>query len=97
MLERPAHSVITRRQCRRGRVCVKSAHLGSFRRLCDQLSERLARFDRYADLYTSALDKVETGQHTWIDASDRDSCHMVWIQFHEDLLATLGIPRGADN
>jgi hypothetical protein len=69
----------------------------TFRRLCDQLSERLARFDRYADLYTSALDKAQTGQHTWIDASDRDSGHMVWIQFHEDLLATLGIPRGTDN
>ena len=27
---------------------------------------------------------------------DRDSCHTVWIQFHEDLLATLGIPRGTD-
>jgi hypothetical protein len=26
----------------------------------------------------------------------RDSCHTVWIQFHEDLLATLGIPRDAD-
>jgi hypothetical protein len=22
--------------------------------------------------------------------------HAVWIQFHEDLLATLGIPRGSD-
>ena len=25
---------------------------------------------------------------------DRDSCHTVWTEFHEDLLATLGIPRG---
>lgn len=70
---------------------------GSFRHLCGQLSECLARFDGYADLYSSALGKVETGQHSWVDASDRDSCHMVWIQFHEDLLATLGIPRGSDN
>lgn len=29
-----------------------------------------------------------------VDGHDRDSCHIVWIQFHEDLLATLGIPRG---
>ena len=70
---------------------------GSFRRLCGQLSECLARFDGYAGLYSSALGKVETGQHSWVDASDCDSCHMVWIQFHEDLLATLGIPRGSDN
>jgi hypothetical protein len=44
----------------------------------------------------SALSKVETGQRAWVDAYNRDSCHMVWIQFHEDLLATLGIPRGSD-
>ena len=70
---------------------------GSFRRLCDQLSGCLARFDGYADLYSSALCKAQTRQHSWVDAPDRDSCHMVWIQFHEDLLATLGIPRGSDN
>jgi len=69
---------------------------GSFRRLCEQLSECMARFARYAELYSSALAKVEIGQHSWVDAFDRDSCHMVWIQFHEDLLATLGIPRGSD-
>jgi hypothetical protein len=70
---------------------------GSFRSLCGQLSERLARFDGYADLYSAALGKAGAGQRAWVDASDRDSCHMVWIQFHEDLLATLGIPRGSDN
>jgi hypothetical protein len=47
--------------------------------------------------YSWALSKAETGQRAWVDAFDRDSCHMVWIQFHEDLLATLGIPRGSDN
>lgn len=69
---------------------------GSFRELCDRLSGCLARFDRYADLYSSALAKVESGERSWVDASDRDSCHLVWMQFHEDLLATLGIPRGSD-
>ena len=70
---------------------------GSFRHLCGQLSECLARFDGYAGLYSSALSKVEAGQRSWVDAPDRDSCHLVWIQFHEDLLATLNIPRGSDN
>jgi hypothetical protein len=70
---------------------------GPFKRLCGQLSGCLARFDGYAALYSSALGKAATGQHSWVDAPDRDSCHMVWIQFHEDLLATLGIPRGSDN
>jgi hypothetical protein len=70
---------------------------GCFRRLCGQLSAGLARFDGYADRYAAALSKAETGQHAWVDASDRDSCHLMWIQFHEDLLATLNIPRGSDN
>ncbi len=68
----------------------------SFRRLCGQLSECLARFDGYADLYSAALSMAAAGQHSWVDASDRDSCHMVWIQFHEDLLATLGLLWGPD-
>jgi hypothetical protein len=67
-----------------------------FRRLCDELSGTLARFDRYADLYASARRKADAGQRAWVDAFDRDSCHLVWMQFHEDLLATLGIPRGTD-
>jgi hypothetical protein len=69
---------------------------GSFRQLCGQLAGCLERFGGYADLYSSALGKVEAGQLAWVDAPDRDSCHILWIQFHEDLLATLGMPRGSD-
>lgn len=69
---------------------------GDFRRLCDRLAECLARFDGYADRYSSALRRAAAGGRAWIDTHDRDSCHILWIQFHEDLLATLGIPRGSD-
>ncbi|HEX8005452.1 MAG TPA: transcriptional regulator [Trebonia sp.] len=68
----------------------------SFRQLCDQLADCLERFGGYADRYSAALYKAETGQRAWVDAPDGDSCHIVWMQFHEDLLATLGIPRGSD-
>lgn len=68
----------------------------SFGDLCGRLVERLARFDGYADRYASALRRVDAGQRGWVDAPDRESCHTVWIQFHEDLLATAGVPRGAD-
>ncbi len=67
-----------------------------FTQLCDRLVAALARFDGYAERYVSALRKVEAGMRGWVDGHDRDSCHILWIQFHEDLLATLGIPRGAD-
>jgi hypothetical protein len=26
-----------------------------------------------------------------------DSCHVVWMELHEDLLGTLGLPRGEGN
>lgn len=68
----------------------------SLRRLCDRLAACLQRFDGYADRYSSALARVDAGQRRWVDAPDLDSCHTVWIQLHEDLLATLGVPRAAD-
>jgi hypothetical protein len=33
---------------------------------------------------------------TWRFMAPGCPCHILWIQFHEDLLATLGIPRGSD-
>ena len=68
----------------------------SFGHLSDRLAGALTRFGCYAGLYASALRQVAAGQRGWVDAHDRDSLHLVWIQFHEDLLATLGIPRGSD-
>ena len=69
---------------------------GPFGRLGDQLSGCLERFGGYRERYSSALARAMTGQRAWVDGHDRDSCHTVWIQFHEDLLATLGLPRGSD-
>ena len=67
-----------------------------FTGLCTELSGRLARFGGYAGLYAAALRRVDAGERGWVDGHDRDSLHLVWIQFHEDLLATLGIERGTD-
>jgi hypothetical protein len=62
----------------------------------DPLVGVLQRFDGYATRYSAALAKVNAAQPRWIDSPEVDSCHTVWIQLHEDLLSTLGIPRGAD-
>lgn len=64
--------------------------------LCARLADRLERFSPYPALYASALAEAGRGRAAWVDAPDRDSLHLVWIQLHEDLLATLGIPRGSD-
>ncbi|HEX6934718.1 MAG TPA: transcriptional regulator [Streptosporangiaceae bacterium] len=68
----------------------------SFGRICQQLEGRMQRFAGYAGRYSSALAKALAGQRAWVDGPDRESCHLVWMQFHEDLLATLAIPRGSD-
>jgi hypothetical protein len=62
----------------------------------DPLAGALQRFDGYATRFSAALAEVNSARPRWIDAPDIDSCHTVWIQLHEDLLATLGIPRGTD-
>lgn len=63
--------------------------------LVRRLSAVLARFDGYADRFGAALRLARTGQHAWVDTTAVDSCHRVWFQLHEDLVATLGIDRGA--
>lgn len=79
------------------RVLRTLSHLGgAYGELCSRLTERLQRFDGYLERYAAALAKVDAGQRNWVDSAEVDSCHTVWIQFHEDLLATLGISRGAD-
>lgn len=61
--------------------------------LCAELADRLARFDGYPDRFAAALARVAVGQRSWLDEPDVDSCHAVWMELHEDLIATLGIQR----
>lgn len=65
-------------------------------RLAATLVNILERFDGHAQRHAAALARARAGVIEWLDAPDRESCELVWIQFHEDLLATLGIARGTD-
>ncbi len=56
------------------------------------LTARLSRFTGYHRRFACALDRIDTDP-SWITATDRDSCHRVWFEFHEDLIATLGLTR----
>ena len=73
--------------------------LVSYRRrlgpLCAELTAALDRFAGYDDRFAAALARAEEGQLAWVDGAGVDSSHTVWIQQHEDLLATLGLERGA--
>ena len=57
------------------------------------LRARLARFSGYAERFAAALDRVRRGEPEWVNRPRADSCHTVWMQLHEDLLATLGVQR----
>jgi len=62
----------------------------------DRLSATLDRFTGYSARFAAALAQVERGRLTWLDEPAIASCHTVWFQLHEDLLATLGIERGCE-
>ena len=64
--------------------------------LCAELTGRLARFDGYADRYAAAMSQVDRGHRSWVDGVGVDSCHAVWFELHEDLIATLGLQRGQE-
>ncbi|MFC3848842.1 hypothetical protein ACFORJ_01490 [Corynebacterium hansenii] len=61
--------------------------------LNDRLTSVLDRFSGYAPRFAKALEFARRGDRGWVAASSCDSCHLVWFQLHEDLIATLGISR----
>jgi hypothetical protein len=63
------------------------------RPVCDPLAAVLGRFDGYSERYAAAMDKVDRGEGAWVAEPKIDSCHTVWMELHEDLLATLGLER----
>jgi hypothetical protein len=64
--------------------------------LVARLSDVLERFGGYDARFATALRRARDGQVEGVDGTSIDSCHRVWFQLHEDLLATLGLDRGAE-
>jgi hypothetical protein len=56
------------------------------------LSAALPRFERYRARLGTALRRAAAGEPAYV-TDDLEAYHTVWFQLHEDLLATLGIPR----
>ncbi len=59
------------------------------------LADVLARFGGYHARFTAARQRALAGDHSCVDRTDIDSCHRVWFELHEDLIATLGLDRRA--
>lgn len=60
---------------------------GALKPLSRRLTDVLPRFQGYDVRFAHALEQG------WVDRSDVDSCHRVWFELHEDLIATLGLTR----
>ena len=60
--------------------------------VCVALAAALPRFRRSRARLTEALLRARSGALEYVTDST-ESYHAVWFQLHEDLLATLGIPR----
>lgn len=60
--------------------------------VCVDLSAAMPRFRQYRVRLTFALGRAKSGALDYLTDSTA-SYHTVWFQLHEDLLATLGIPR----
>lgn len=71
-----------------------AALAGELRRLIGDLGQALPRFAGYDDRFRHALARARAGQNEWVAGVGVASCHAVWMELHEDLLSTLGIPRG---
>ncbi|MEV0146126.1 MULTISPECIES: transcriptional regulator [unclassified Nonomuraea] len=68
----------------------------ALRPLADRLGSVLTRFRGYDTRFTTALARARAGESAWVDRTDVDSCHRVWFELHEDLIATLGLDRHAE-
>lgn len=62
--------------------------------LTETLDSVLDRFQGYRTRFTTALERVQAGDTDWVDRTTVDSCHKVWFELHEDLIATLNLNRG---
>jgi hypothetical protein len=64
--------------------------------LVDRISAVLTRLRGYDTRFDTALLRARGGEHGWVDRTDVDSCHRIWFELHEDLIATLGVDRRAE-
>jgi len=53
----------------------------------------VTRLAPYRARLRAARNLVEDGKHEWFTSPRIDSYHTVWMQWHEDLLLTLGLER----
>jgi pyruvate,orthophosphate dikinase len=61
--------------------------------LVDDIAAHAPRIGGYQRRLSDALAKLETGDHRYLTAPDRDSYHTVWFELHQHLINLLGLTR----
>jgi pyruvate, orthophosphate dikinase len=61
--------------------------------LIDDIASLAPRTAAYRRRLASALKRIESGDHRYVTAPDRDSYHTVWFELHQDLIGLLGTTR----
>ncbi|MCK9794016.1 transcriptional regulator [Isoptericola sp. 4D.3] len=72
-----------------------AAVVDEVRPLLTGLEDELRRFAGYDERLGDALRAARAGHGARVAAVGASSVHGVWMELHEDLLATAGVPRGA--
>ena len=57
------------------------------------IASRIPRYQRYADRFQIAIDRIDAGHSEFVTSPTADSVHNVWFEFHEDILTVIGRPR----
>jgi hypothetical protein len=69
-----------------------TAVAAELRGLESRLTARLSRFAGYHARFATAVFRADEDP-AWLTSISVDSCHRVWFELHEDLIATLGLTR----
>ena len=69
---------------------------GSATSVVDRFANVMARYGVYPPRLDGAAQRVQEGQHKMFTGVMCNSYHDVWMELHEDLIATLGIDRAAE-
>ena len=65
----------------------------SFLPLAERVVVIAPRLAPYPVRFTGALQRVQSGEHTWIARPMIDSYHTVWFELHEELIGLAGLSR----
>jgi hypothetical protein len=67
-----------------------------FLTLVDRLAAIAPLISDYPRRFTHALNRIVTGERTWLAAPLIDSYHTVWFELHENLIGLAGLSRAAE-